>query len=325
MKKIRINFCDFWKNFNYKENDFYKILSQKYEIEISDTPDFLFYSVFGNEYLEYDCIKICYVGENIIPDFNLCDYGIGFANLNFEDRYLRIPLYSLFQYKKYLKLALDIHNQNNIIKKKFCNFIYSNGNADKEREEFYNLLSQYKKVDSGGRYLNNIGGPVKDKFSFQQQYKFSIAFENTSSKGYATEKLIEAKAAGTIPIYWGNPEIAKEFNSKSFINCHEYKNFEEVIEEIKRIDSDDKVYFEYLREPFSLKENDMVKEYEKELENFLYNIIEKNKKERSVDNTSLSFTSYGSLKKMRDINNNKVMRRIIRTFFKIKRKVDKLK
>ncbi len=166
MKKIRINFCDFWKNFNYKENDFYKILSQKYEIEISDTPDFL---------------------------FNLCDYGIGFANLNFEDRYLRIPLYSLFQYKKYLKLALDIHNQNNIIKKKFCNFIYSNGNADKEREEFYNLLSQYKKVDSGGRYLNNIGGPVKDKFSFQQQYKFSIAFENTSSKGYTTEKLIEAK------------------------------------------------------------------------------------------------------------------------------------
>ena len=42
MKKIRINFVDFVKQFNIMESDFYKILSKKYEIEISDEPDFYF-------------------------------------------------------------------------------------------------------------------------------------------------------------------------------------------------------------------------------------------------------------------------------------------
>lgn len=315
MKKIKLKFVDFWKGFNYKENDFYRILSQKYKVEISDSPDIIFYSVFGKEYLDYDCIKIFYTGEDVIPDFNSCDFGIGYTYFGFGNRYLRMPLYNLFQYKKYFKLALDIHNQKMRQREKFCNFIYSNGNADKRREEFYNLLSKYKKVDSGGRYLNNIGGPVEDKFSFQQQYKFSIAFENSSNIGYTTEKLIEAKAAGTIPIYWGNPEIAKEFNTKSFINCHDYNSFEEVIEEIKKIDNDDKLYFNYLKEPFSYNEN-MLEEYEKKLENFLYSIIENNQKMR---NNSQAVKSYASDSlKYKNLRENKFVKPYLKLLRKLK-------
>lgn len=51
MKKIKINFVDFVKQFNIMESDFYKILSKKYEIEVSDEPDFLFCSVFGKKIL----------------------------------------------------------------------------------------------------------------------------------------------------------------------------------------------------------------------------------------------------------------------------------
>ncbi|MCF2626455.1 hypothetical protein I6E36_00025 [Fusobacterium mortiferum] len=313
MKKIRINFCDFWPNFNYIESDFYKILSQKYQVEISDNPEFLFYSVFGNNHLEYECIKIFYTGENVIPDFNLCDYGIGYAHLNFDDRYLRFPIFRIYGYEKFLKIALNIHKETIKKRKKFCNFIYSNNKADKEKEEFYKLLSQYKKIDSGGRYLNNIGEPVKDKFLFQQQYKFSIAFENTSSKGYTTEKLIEAKAAGTIPIYWGNPEIAKEFNTKSFINCHEYENFDEVIEVIKKIDNDDELYLKYLNEPFSLEGFDLEK---KELSDFLYNIIEKKQILRSIDKTSKGFSNYSKLVYLKKIEKIKILKKIIKIFVK---------
>ena len=76
------------------------------------------------------------------------------------------------------------------------------------RDELFEYLSQYKLVDSGGRHKNNIGGSIDDKFLFQQQYKFSIAYENSSTPGYTTEKIIQALAAGTSePIYWGNPEI----------------------------------------------------------------------------------------------------------------------
>ena len=108
MEKIKIKFVDFWPGFDEKNNDFYEILSKKYNIEISDYPEFLFYSVFGDDNLDYDCIKIFYTGENFIPDFNNCDYAIGFHKIEFGQRHLRIPLYFLFRYKKYLKIALNI-------------------------------------------------------------------------------------------------------------------------------------------------------------------------------------------------------------------------
>nr|MBC8391454.1 hypothetical protein [Deltaproteobacteria bacterium] len=43
--------------------------------------------------------------------------------------------------------------------------------------------------------------------------------------------------------------VAKDFNTKSFINCHEYDSFEEVIERIIEVDTHDDLYQEYLREP----------------------------------------------------------------------------
>ena len=84
-----------------------------------------------------------------------------------------------------------------------------------------------------------MGGPVKDKIAFERDYKFTMCFENTSSIGYTSEKIMEAFAGRTVPIYWGNPDIAEEFNPEAFINCHDFDSFEEVLEEIKRLDADD--------------------------------------------------------------------------------------
>ena len=81
-------------------------------------------------------------------------------------------------------------------------------------------LNKYKRVDSGGRYLNNIGRPegVRDKFAFQSEHKFSLTFENSAHLGYTTEKLLQGFSAGTIPIYWGDPAVENCFNPKAFIN-----------------------------------------------------------------------------------------------------------
>lgn len=226
-----------------------KILEQEFgEVIESDDPDFLFYSVPGNEHLKYDCARIFWCGENMQPDFNICDYAIAFSRLKYEDRYKRIPLYYFYidDYKK----AVNKHK--NIIppsEKKFCNFVYSNARAMSSREEFFDKLSKYKTVDSGGKFKNNVGGPVPDKYEFQKQYKFSIAFENSITNGYTTEKILQAFAAGTIPIYYGNPKVAEDFNEKAFINCHAYKNFDEVIERIIEIDQNDDLYLEYISQP----------------------------------------------------------------------------
>ncbi len=272
MKTIKIKFVDFDKSFDEKNNDFVDILKKHYTVEFSDDPEYLFYSCFGYEHTKYSCIKIFYTGECVTPDFNSCDYAIGFDNIQFGDRYIRVPLYELFQYKSDFALAKKKHlSADEILRqnRKFCSFVVSNDAGQKSRKEVFDLLSQYKQVDSGGRYLNNIGYCVPNKHEFQSQYKFSMAFENCVHPGYTTEKLLQAFAAGTIPIYYGNPDIALELNEDAFVNCHRYSSFTEVLEQVKQIDADRQLYEKMLRTPILLQETE-----ENRLESFLTAIFD---------------------------------------------------
>jgi Tfp pilus assembly protein PilF len=248
-QKIKIDFSDFPADFNKESNFFYDLLSRRYDIEITDDPDFLIYSPFGRDFFKYQCIRIFYASENIRPDFNECDYAFSFDYADNNKRNYRLPFYVV---------ACDTSSLTNpkpdpepIMrgKTKFCNMVVSLP-VRNERIDFFYKLSKYKKVDSGGRFLNNIGGPVRDKMEFIKDYKFSICFENSSYPGYTTEKIVHAMLVHSIPVYWGNPLIHKDFNTKSFINCHDYSNFDEVVERIIEIDNDVELYKEYLRQPY---------------------------------------------------------------------------
>jgi hypothetical protein len=85
---------------------------------------------------------------------------------------------------------------------------------------------------------------------FLRPCKFNIAFENGSTPGYTTEKITDAMRAGCVPIYWGNPRIAEEFNPGSFLNYFDFPSEEALIEKIIELDQDDAKYMEYLRQPF---------------------------------------------------------------------------
>lgn len=276
MKTIKIGFTDFWPNWPKEDNFIVRILKERYHVEVTDNPDYLFYSVFSNQYLHHDGIRIFYTGENLVPDFNLCDYGIGFSLLDFNDRYVRYPLY--LNYNTDFAMAKTKHlSAESAIKHqtKFCNFVYSNKDAPPERKTFKDLLNSYQTVDSGGRYENNVGGPVEDKLAFQTQYRFSIAFENDSTPGYITEKLIQAFAAKTIPIYWGDPDVGKYFNTKAFVNVHDYPSFEAVLKDIQRLDQDEQARLTMLQEPMLLPEQEHYHDrVEASLKAFLFKIFD---------------------------------------------------
>lgn len=269
MKTIKINFTDFSTDFDKENNQFTQILRDRYNVEISDNPDYIFYSMFGKKFLDYDCVKIYYTGECVVPDFNLCDYAMAFDNINFGDRYLRVPLYELFQYKLKYQTIVD-ESVPRTEKTAFCGFVVSNDQGMKERQQMFDLLSKYKKVDSGGRFMNNIGGPVKDKLAFDQSHKFSLTFENCSHIGYTTEKIVDAFAADVIPIYYGNPEIGKEFNTKAFVNIHDFDSLEDAVKRIIEIDQNDELYNQIKSEPIisGARKDDT------ELRTFLYNIFD---------------------------------------------------
>lgn len=277
-KTIKLAYTDLWDDFDMQKDFIYKILiGNGAKIEISDQPDYLIFGPCGYNHLGYDCIKVFYTGEAISPDFNLCDYALAFDDISFGDRYMRMPLYLHPIYEDDLDMALKKHLNKQVEEKiseieEFCSFIVSNDKADPFRTEFYKELSKYKVVNSGGKYLNNIGCPVIDKYAFNRKHKFSVAFENVSHKGYVTEKILQAFAAGCIPIYWGNSEVAKEFNEKAFVNVMNYASIDEAISIIKEIDSNDELYRQMLREPI-FKDNNFVKKKKLEVEEFVLNIF----------------------------------------------------
>lgn len=254
MKEIKINFTDFWRGFIPEESFIYRFLSQYYKVTLSTRPDYLFYSCGGYRHLDYpDSIKIFYTGENIVPDFNICDYGIGFHHLKFEDRFVRFPLFLIHKncWEELAKLEQPKQILPELARRKFCNFVYSNGQkSDSLREHFFHELSKYKRVDSGGRYLNNIGGPVADKLEFLRQYKFTISFENCAMSGYTTEKIIDPMRVNSLPIYYGDPHISTDFNTGSFIWLKDRECVDKAIDEVIRLDRDDEAYLDKLSQPW---------------------------------------------------------------------------
>jgi hypothetical protein len=245
MQKVRLDFCDMWEGFSKEDNWFTNTLRQWFDIEISDEPDFLIFGQPGKNHRHYKCVKIYFGVESFDPNWRICDYALTCNYLN-DPRHFRLPLYVLYAPAKRLLEARETTLSR--IPPGFCSFVVSNGGKKKtqRRVDFFHALSRYKQVDSGGRYLNNIGGPIPGgsagKIKFLSQYKFNIAFENESKTGYTTEKIVEAFMAGAVPIYWGNTRIAQEFNPDSFINAHNFADDEQLSRHLLRMNQDEGLY-----------------------------------------------------------------------------------
>ena len=141
-------------------------------------------------------------------------------------------------------------------KSKFCAFVVSNP-VSKIRNRFFHILSAKKRVDAAGRLFNNTPG-LSDRFSnsafvdlprFYRDYKFVVAFENSASPGYTTEKIMAALVGGAVPIYWGDPNVAADFDPRCFIHARDFDSLESLADYVLRVDADDNLYLSYLRAP----------------------------------------------------------------------------
>ena len=281
MKELKINFTDFWPKYDKKDNYFYNLLSSNYDLVIDENPDMLFYSSFGYDYLSYKCIRIFYTGENLRPDFTACDFAFTFDFLA-NKKHFRLPLYSIYidhhnmlpqlERKKTGEEATKIWKE----KTKFCCMVVSNPNCAK-RIEFFKHLSIHKSVDSGGSVLNNVGGRVDDKIAFIKDYKFVISFENSNQDGYTTEKIMEPILQDCIPIYWGNKQVSRDFNSQRFIDYNQFKTEDNLIKKILELDQNDELAIEMIMHSTFSPYKITHQEEHKQVLAILTEIIENNK------------------------------------------------
>lgn len=250
---MKVRFVDFWPGFDPRDNFLLNHLKTIGDFTVDDEPDVLFYSCYGNEYRKFKIPRLFYSAENLRPDFSACDFAITF-DYNSDPRHFRYPLFAVYSdiYDWWPQL-LQHRSDSELLeewqkKSKFCAIVVSNGQSQR-RNDFFRKLNAAKQVDSGGRFMNNVGGPVPDKLAFIRDYRFVISFENSSYPGYTTEKLVEPLLTGAIPIYWGNPAVAKEFNSDRFLVAQDAANDSHLIDTILAIDKNPELALPYLRQP----------------------------------------------------------------------------
>ena len=285
--KVSILFTDMWENFNEAYNFFTlaleasKIEVQGYSLEslpVGMVPDLVVFGPFGDSYttLPDEWVKVHYTGENTDPiEGPGIKLNLGYKHLD-KPSYFRLPLWMISidwfgadkaKIKNPLPIPVDACTTvTKCERSKFCAFIVSNP-SNEVRNEAYQTLNEYKPVDGAGRVFNTLGdqlfaglgggGGELKKHEFLKDYKFCIAYENSSAPGYTTEKLLHAKAAGCVPIYWGDPEVEKDFDTSGFIHM---KTNEGLVDLVKAVDLDDNLWKKYSSVPaLSLEKRDEVR------------------------------------------------------------------
>jgi len=76
-------------------------------------------------------------------------------------------------------------------------------------------------------------GSVTTKRDVMRQYKFCICYENASYPGWLTEKMLDAMFAGSVPIYQGDPEVAKLVPTAAFIDKRNFADYDSLYAYLK--------------------------------------------------------------------------------------------
>jgi len=195
--------------------------------------------------------------------YSKCDFALAHDIID-DSRYYRFPYWAYqinwFNKSKYsddgwedsFLLSEDqLHNNKyfNTPKTKFCAHIYNNS-WQNPREEINEKLNAYKHIEGYGEpFGRSLESGFEAKYKIYKDCKFVICTENKIREGYHTEKLFHAKTSGAIPIYWGHSSVNKDFNPDCFINLVDFDSVDSLVEKIKEIDQNEKLYQKYFEEP----------------------------------------------------------------------------
>jgi hypothetical protein len=236
-------------------------------VTYTDNPheaDLVLSSVFGNVYTD-PAKTLAFIGENVRPSFINYGHSLSFDYDSYGGRNFRLPLW-------YGRLAWDgfvqqprkqnSHNHgyeplidiNSLTrprkldwskKTNFCAMVA--GNPEGLRVNLYNSISRYKPVHG---YGNMFGRALRaSKFELLEDYKFCLCPENSVYDGYVTEKLIDAYAGGTIPIYSGTMSVDCDFHEGAYLNYMNTKDMDWFVTTIQAIDESKEIYEDMYNRP----------------------------------------------------------------------------
>lgn len=273
---MNICYLDFWEGFDPNCNWFNCLFQDIYENRefnfnsTAEEADVIFASSFGLERYKVKnskAVKIFYTGENERPDLDFGDFSLSFDFDTYGGRNFRLPHWYLyinwwnipnFPHARISKEQLfykwspeEIYERKN-----FCSIVI--GNPVANRIEVVQKLAHISKSDSIHGYGRVFNNPYSGcKVDLLKNYRWNICFENSIAEGYVTEKLLEAKVAGCIPIYYGTNSASIDFNEHCYINYANFKSVEDLVGLICRYDGNKDLFLSIANQSLFRKNPDL--------------------------------------------------------------------
>jgi hypothetical protein len=150
-------------------------------------------------------------------------------------------------------------------KTKLMSMIYSHKQwtpGHKLRHQLAQMVEGLELFGSGtGKYLKSKDVGLAD-------FMYSIIIENNRTEKYFTEKILDCFATGTIPIYWGCPNIGDYFSEKGIMSFEKVEDLPELFSKLE-----DPEYYNHLL-PYVKENYEKVQEY-RIYEDWMYNNVYK--------------------------------------------------
>lgn len=132
-------------------------------------------------------------------------------------------------------------------KSKNVSMVYSNKTELEGHRLRHQVAESVLGLDLYGRGTKN---PIEDKETALLDYRYSVVIENSRAKGYFTEKLMDCLVTGTIPIYWGCPNIGDFFDVRGFHVVNNLQDIKDIVQNLGQSDYNSKM--EYIKTNLNL-------------------------------------------------------------------------
>ena len=271
--------------------------TNKLELVETDECDVLFSSVYGIKQPECGKVKIFYNGEskqryafysNVDRILKEYDYYVGF-DVPTNKRMFRLPYWmTMFDFNDdsiFSKMMKGDFKINLNDKTKNCTMIATTDFNLLRSSVVARLFEADVQVHCPSKLCKNTSMPVGregergvhffyGKLNYLRSFKVELCFENTNEYGYITEKLFGALMTGCIPVYWGSSldgliEDELVNMERVIILEKDLSNLEDVIEQVKKLVSDEQYYNEFFNRPiFKVNAYMILKKYLNDFEKF---------------------------------------------------------
>lgn len=268
---IALDTIDYWDSNNKSDNDRLLVLTHPGQSLFRRIVYFL--RVVRMRFFKTPCYKIKYIGFNrLLEQFPKRVLFHGEAEVVIPSVFKNLPRLEQVYDKIYLMRQTDkfgyfldpqlfdapVEPYFSNRSRKFLMMMNNNKKPKLRKNELYSerlrAIKYFSKTDEfdlyGGRWNRHIYFPYTfykkyikkvymgysdNKLETVSRYNFAICFENEKASGFVTEKMLDCLLVGTIPVYWGAPNITDFVPANCFIDFRKFRDYDALLTHLKKI------------------------------------------------------------------------------------------